>query len=335
MANIIRRGRYGAQIDHWERSIFGRGGTFSLDLEERELILGEPKGIFGGRKELRISLDGFQRGEQHELIIDRFGLEVLDELKEALRRRAQQQNVQIKREPGFSGQQLQLLSHGPLKIQVIKILREMLNIGLRQAKELAEAAPVALPALSDTQNRELQRRLQEVGALLDLGSSPPWKPASRAAQGACLELLSVGQRKISVIKAARDALGLGLREAKEWVESAPVQAKALSMEELKNFQTALEEAGARVRLIAAPQSSSSNEPQSEDWTLSLENRGPRCIETIKLVRMLFGLGLKDAKELVDSAPCIVKKGLSREEGEALILRFEKIGASVSLKKASL
>lgn len=59
--------------------------------------------------------------------------------------------------------------------------------------------------------------------------------------------------------------------------------------------------------------------------------GDKKIQVIKVVRSLTSLGLKEAKDLVESAPCAVKEGLSKEEAEEAKTKLEEVGAQVELK----
>lgn len=72
------------------------------------------------------------------------------------------------------------------------------------------------------------------------------------------------------------------------------------------------------------------EEQSE-FTVVLEAAGSEKIKVIKAVREITGLGLKEAKELVDGAPSNVKEGVEKAEAEALKAQLEEVGAQVALK----
>jgi large subunit ribosomal protein L7/L12 len=63
----------------------------------------------------------------------------------------------------------------------------------------------------------------------------------------------------------------------------------------------------------------------------LTNSGQGKIGVIKVVRAVTGLGLKEAKDLVDSAPAAVKEGVNQEEADAVKAQLEEAGASVELK----
>jgi len=72
------------------------------------------------------------------------------------------------------------------------------------------------------------------------------------------------------------------------------------------------------------------EEQSE-FTVVLESAGAKKIAVIKEVRGITGLGLKEAKDLVDGAPANVKEGVSKEEAEEIKAKLEEAGATVELK----
>jgi len=63
----------------------------------------------------------------------------------------------------------------------------------------------------------------------------------------------------------------------------------------------------------------------------LSNVGDKKVQVIKVVREVTGLGLKEAKALVDTAPKPVKEGIKKEEAEQIKAKFEEVGASVEIK----
>ncbi len=73
------------------------------------------------------------------------------------------------------------------------------------------------------------------------------------------------------------------------------------------------------------------EEEQTEFDVVLEAPGQSKIAVIKLVREVTSLGLKDAKDLVDSAPKAIKEGLSKEEAEELKAKLEEAGATVTLK----
>lgn len=114
--------------------------------------------------------------------------------------------------------------------------------------------------------------------------------------------------------------------------------KALTVLELSELVKALEEefgvsAAAPVAVAAAPAAAAAA-PEVEEKTefdVILASAGATKINVIKVVREATGLGLKEAKELVDSAPKPVKEAVSKDEAEALKAKLVEAGATVEVK----
>ena len=92
-------------------------------------------------------------------------------------------------------------------------------------------------------------------------------------------------------------------------------------------------AAAAVAVAAAPGGAAAAAPAEEktEFTAVLAAIGDKKIEVIKEVRALTGLGLKEAKDLVEGAPKPVKEGVSKDEAEKIKAQLEKAGAKVELK----
>ena len=71
--------------------------------------------------------------------------------------------------------------------------------------------------------------------------------------------------------------------------------------------------------------------EQTEFTVNLKEAGAKKIQVIKVVRELTGLGLKEAKDLVDGAPSTVKAGVSKEEANTMKTKLEEQGASVEVK----
>ena len=111
--------------------------------------------------------------------------------------------------------------------------------------------------------------------------------------------------------------------------------KAMTVLELNELVKACEEefgvsAAAPVAVVGAAGAAAAAEEQTE-FTVVLESAGAEKIKVIKAVRELTGLGLKEAKELVDGAPSTVKEGVEKAEAEAIKKQLEEVGATVVLK----
>lgn len=72
-------------------------------------------------------------------------------------------------------------------------------------------------------------------------------------------------------------------------------------------------------------------PEQTEFNLELTAAGDQKIKVIKEVRAITGLGLKEAKAMVDGVPAIIKEAVSKEEAEDIKKQFEEVGASVELK----
>jgi large subunit ribosomal protein L7/L12 len=92
-------------------------------------------------------------------------------------------------------------------------------------------------------------------------------------------------------------------------------------------------AAAAVAVAAAPGAGAAAAPVEEntEFTVVLAAAGDKKIEVIKEVRAITGLGLKEAKDLVEGAPKPVKEGIPKDEAEKLKAQLEKAGAKVELK----
>ncbi|MDI3548844.1 MAG: large subunit ribosomal protein [Halanaerobiales bacterium] len=91
-------------------------------------------------------------------------------------------------------------------------------------------------------------------------------------------------------------------------------------------------AAAPVAMAAAPGApGAAQEEEKTEFDVFLAEVGPKKINVIKVVRELTGLGLKEAKAVVDGAPGNVKEGVSKEEAEEMKAKLEEAGATVELK----
>ena len=112
--------------------------------------------------------------------------------------------------------------------------------------------------------------------------------------------------------------------------------KELSVLELNELVKACEEefgvsAAAGVVVAAAGAAGGAAEEEKTEFDVELTEVGANKVKVIKVVREVTGLGLKEAKEVVDSAPKAVKTGVSKEEAEDIKAKLEAEGAKVTLK----
>jgi len=113
--------------------------------------------------------------------------------------------------------------------------------------------------------------------------------------------------------------------------------KSMTVLEMSEFVKELEEifgvsAAAPVAVAAAaPGAAAEAVEEKDEFDVVLAGAGDKKINVIKVVRALTGLGLKEAKDLVDGAPGVVKEGVSKAEAEDIKKQLEEAGASVELK----
>ncbi len=112
--------------------------------------------------------------------------------------------------------------------------------------------------------------------------------------------------------------------------------EALTLLEAAELVKAMEEkfgvsAAAPVAVAAAPVAGGAVEEESSEVSVVLTSAGSSKINVLKEVRAITGLGLKEAKELVDNAPKAIKEGLAKEEAEEIKKKLEAAGATVEVK----
>jgi len=115
--------------------------------------------------------------------------------------------------------------------------------------------------------------------------------------------------------------------------------KAMSLMDAANLVKELEEelgVSAAAAVVAAPGAAAGGaaaeaEPEKDEFTVVLASGGAQKIQVIKVVRELTGLGLKEAKELVDGAPKPIKEGVTKDQAEEIKKKVEEAGGTVELK----
>ena len=111
--------------------------------------------------------------------------------------------------------------------------------------------------------------------------------------------------------------------------------KELSVLELNDLVKACEEefgvSAAAGVVVAAAAGDAAAAEEKDEFDVELTEVGPNKVKVIKVVREATGLGLKEAKEVVDGAPKVLKEGASKEEAEDIKAKLEAEGAKVTLK----
>ena len=111
--------------------------------------------------------------------------------------------------------------------------------------------------------------------------------------------------------------------------------KELSVLELNDLVKACEEefgvSAAAGVVVAAAGAGAAAEEEKTEFNVELTEVGSEKVKVIKVVREITGLGLKEAKDVVDGAPKMLKEGASKEEAEEIKKKVEEVGAKVTLK----
>ena len=113
---------------------------------------------------------------------------------------------------------------------------------------------------------------------------------------------------------------------------------ALTLKQAKELADYLEEthgikaaSGGAVMMAAAPAAAAEAAVEQTEVTVQMDSFGDKKVEVIKVIRALTGLGLKESKDMVESAPCKVKEGVSKEDAEKIKKDLEAAGATVTIK----
>ena len=107
--------------------------------------------------------------------------------------------------------------------------------------------------------------------------------------------------------------------------------EVIELAQILKDEYGIEPAAAAVAVAAGPAAGAAAVEEKSSFDVVLKSAGASKLAIVKLVKELTGLGLKEAKELVDGAPSTVKEGLSKADAEGLKKQLEEAGAEVELK----
>lgn len=111
----------------------------------------------------------------------------------------------------------------------------------------------------------------------------------------------------------------------------------LTVKEVNELSTILKEeygiepAAAAVAVAVNPATAAAEAEEKTSFDVVLKSAGAAKLQVVKAVKEVCGLGLKEAKDMVDSAPSVIKEGLAKDEAESLKKTLEEAGAEVELK----
>jgi len=160
----------------------------------------------------------------------------------------------------------------------------------------------------------------------------PVEGVEAAAEEAAEEPIKEGAKSTARAKEERKTMANRVDEAFELI-------KGMTILELRDLNKRIEEefgitaaAPVAVAAPAAPAAApAAEEEEKTEWTVVLKDMGANKINVIKAVREVTTLGLKEAKDLVESAPTNVKEGVTKEEAEAVRVKLTDAGATVELQ----
>ena len=123
--------------------------------------------------------------------------------------------------------------------------------------------------------------------------------------------------------------------ASEKITALVEQVKELTVVELAELVHTLEEvfgvSAAAAAAVAAPTTAAEEVEEKTEFDVILKNPGASKLNVIKVVRAATGLGLKDAKDLVDNCPKTLKEAISKEDAEKLVAELKEAGAEAEIK----
>ena len=122
--------------------------------------------------------------------------------------------------------------------------------------------------------------------------------------------------------------------ASEKITALVEQVKELTVVELAELVHTLEEVfgvSAAAAAVAAPAAAAAEVEEKTEFDVILKNPGASKLGVIKVVRAATGLGLKDAKELVDNCPKTLEEAISKEDAEKLVAELKEAGAEAEIK----
>ena len=122
--------------------------------------------------------------------------------------------------------------------------------------------------------------------------------------------------------------------ASEKITALVEEVKTLTVLELSELVHTLEEVfgvSAAAAAVAAPAAAAAEVEEKTEFDVILKSAGASKLNVIKVVRAATGLGLKDAKDLVDNAPKTLKEAISKEDAEKLVAELKEAGAEAEIK----
>lgn len=218
-------------------------------------------------------------------------------------------------------------------IQAIRLMKEMTGLGLDVATQMIDETPITIKEnVDETTAENIMGQFEKVGATVEITSnSKTSRIATRRAKKAKKNednpetkfnviLKSAGASKVQIVKLISDSFGIGLKEAKDLVDSAPITIKEnIDKETAEDIKKQLEDAGATVEITS----------NSETFNVILNSIGENTIQLIKLIEQYTNLGLKESIDIIENTPYKIITGIEEEPSIDIKYEFEGVGAVIT------
>ncbi len=201
---------------------------------------------------------------------------------------------------------IKLIKTGNKKIHVVKLIKDLTDLGLRESKEISET-PNYIFEVSNSKLSfsNIESNFKRIGAKVELVSGNN-VVLENDNENLKIKLIKTGNKKIHVVKLIKDLTDLGLRESKE-ISETPNYIFEVSNSKLSfsNIESNFKRIGAKVELVSGNNIRKLISKQNislTTYTVKVKTSGKSKIETIKIIRKYSSLGLAVAKSLVDNLP---------------------------------
>lgn len=187
---------------------------------------------------------------------------------------------------------------GGSKLNVVKAVKSITGLGLREAKELVDRAPSTIAEdVSDEEALSIAALLEDAGAEVSIECEAT--EGDTTSDSACGATVTISGE--------------------------------LDERTLDEIALLLEDAGCDVSIVTEADAEIELAEECDSYQVVLNVVGGSKLNVVKAVKSITGLGLKEAKELVDSAPSIVREGLSYEEAASIQSQLEDAGAEATME----
>ncbi|MBT3982880.1 MAG: ribosomal protein L7/L12 [Bacteriovoracaceae bacterium] len=240
-----------------------------------------------------------------------------------------------------------LTSYGSSKLNVVKAVKSITSLGLKEAKELVDTIPsTILGSVSEAEAEATVVSLEAAGGEAEVVSnceeeSEGEEESSESSSFSCSTYAVVVNATYSDKSALATSLTALLGESESnistMLDSIPVAVKSdLDLETAKALEISLESYSLTASLVAQCQDSSDDDSEvssCEFYDVNLDSVGTSKLNVVKAIKSLTGLGLREAKDIADAAPSVVEEDLSYEEAQSWESDLEDAGGEASISES--